>query len=380
MEPIRVLHVLTIMDIGGAETMVMNYYRNIDRNKVQFDFLVHRKNEGYFDKEIESLGGKIYRLNNIRLTNIFEYQKELNRFFKLHQNYKIVHSHLNALSIFVLKSAKKNNIPIRIAHSHTSLLNVNMNPFSGKRNSLSFIFKFFAQNILKLKLTSYANFYFSCSNKAGVWLYGEKNKNLIQIINNAINTEKYIYNHEKAQLIRNELNIKNEIIIGHVGNFVPEKNHQFILDVFVEVKKINECSKLILVGGGDKTMLEKNTKEKGLDKDVIFLGTRDDVPNLLMAFNVFLFPSTNEGLPVTLIEAQASGLNIIASDEITKEIDITGLINFISLNKSPKYWAKKLLENVEYKRTDTKNKIIKGGYDIKNNALILQDFYCNQLK
>lgn len=380
MEPIRVLHVLTIMDIGGAETMVMNYYRNIDRNKVQFDFLVHRKNEGYFDKEIESLGGKIYRLNNIRLTNIFEYQKELNRFFKLHQNYKIVHSHLNALSIFVLKSAKKNNIPIRIAHSHTSLLNVNMNPFSEKRNSLSFIFKFFAQNILKLKLTSYANFYFSCSNKAGVWLYGEKNKNLIQIINNAINTEKYIYNHENAQLIRNELNIKNEIIIGHVGNFVPEKNHQFILDVFVEVKKINECSKLILVGGGDKTILEKNTKEKGLDEDVIFLGTRDDVPNLLMAFNVFLFPSTNEGLPVTLIEAQASGLNIVASDEITKEIDITGLINFISLNKSPKYWAKKLLENVEYKRTDTKNKIIKGGYDIKNNALILQDFYCNQLK
>jgi glycosyltransferase involved in cell wall biosynthesis len=352
----------------------MNYYRNIDRNKVQFDFLVHRTKKGVFEDEIESLGGKIYRMPPISPKNYFKYKEKLNAFFKEHIEYKIVHSHLNALSIFVLNIAKKNNIPIRIAHSHTSLYNLNLNPFSKQRHNLNFAARFFIQNFLKLKIPAYANYYFSCGDKAGKWLFGKSNFSKVRIINNAIDAEKFNYNIDKALKNKKRLEVEEKIVLGHIGNFIPVKNHSFLIEIYREIKKINPNTSLILVGKVDENQIKKLIKGP-LPSDIKFLGQRNDIHEILQAIDVFVFPSTNEGLPLSLIEAQASGLKIAASDDITQELDITGLINFISLKQSPKYWAKLILSELPYNRRDTKNEIIEGKYDIINNALALQEFY-----
>lgn len=376
-KPIRILQVLTIMNRGGAETMIMNYYRNIDRSKIQFDFLLHRKEKGAFDDEIKSLGGKIYTMQNISINNIPAYIKALNIFFKNHEEYKIIHSHINAYSVFVLKAAKKNNIPIRIAHSHTSLYNLNLNPFSKKRHSINFAIKFIAQNLFKLKIPAHSNFYFSCGDKAGRWLFGKKNISKVRIINNAIDSELFIYNADKSLKMKKKLNLDDKIVFGHVGNFVPEKNHSFLIKIYQEIKKINPKASLVLVGAFAESEIEKMIKES-LPKDLNILGLRSDIPDILQAIDIFIFPSTNEGLPVTLIEAQASGLKIIASDNITKELNITNLIDFLPLKQSPEYWAKAVLNSYPYQRRNTKDQIIEGEYDIKSNASALQEFYINE--
>ncbi|NER15575.1 glycosyltransferase family 1 protein [Spongiivirga citrea] len=377
MEPIRVLQVLTIMNRGGAETMIMNYYRNIDRSVVQFDFLLHRKEEGVFDSEIKGLGGRIYRLQNISLKNLSSYKKELSHFFENHPEYRIVHSHLNALSVFVMKAAKKAKIPIRIAHSHTSLYNLNLNPFSDKKHDLSFAIRFFAQNFYKRKVPSYANVYFSCGKKAGNWLFGSKNSDKVRIINNAIDTHQFTYNPEISKTKKIALELSDKFIVGHVGNFVQEKNHRFIIEIFNELLKQEKNVLLVLVGAGDDSDIRKLADQLGLENQVVFLGARNDVPEILQAMDIFLFPSTNEGLPVTLIEAQAAGLPIIASDEISKELNVTGLVNFLSLKTPPLNWAKILLGSRFNRRSDMSKKIIEAAYDIKSNAKELQEFYCN---
>lgn len=373
--PIRVLQVLTIMNRGGAETMVMNYYRHMDRSKVQFDFLLHREEEGVFDDEIKKLGGRIHRLSNISLTNLRNYQKLLDAFFKQNSDYNIVHSHLNALSIFVLKAAKKHKVPVRIAHSHTSLYNINLNPFSKKSSSLPFAIKFVAQNIFKMGITKYANVYYACGEKAGMWLFGRKNKSNFKIINNAIDATKFTFNKPVALEYKKMLHVNDQLVIGHVGNFVPEKNHSFILKVFKEVKETEKNAVLILVGGGKTTEFQQEAKDLNIEEAVYFLGVRNDVEHVLQAMDIFLFPSTNEGLPVTLIEAQASGLRIFASDDISKELNITGLVSFIALSESPAFWANQILEHQTYDRKNTSHQIVARNYDIKSNAEMLQAFY-----
>ena len=377
-KPIRILQVLTIMNRGGAETMIMNYYRNIDRNKVQFDFLLHRDEKGAFDDEIESLGGKIYKMPPMGLKNISAYMKALDDFFKKHKEHKIIHSHINAFSIFVLRAAKKNNIPIRIAHSHTSLYNINLNPFSKKRDSLNFTIKFLAQNILKLKITTYSNYYFSCGVKAGKWLFGKNKYSKVRIINNAIDSDSFIYDKDKSLKIKKNLNLEDKLIFGHVGNLVPEKNHYFLIKVYEEIRKINPDVALVLVGAFDENQI-KTLIQDDLPEGINILGIRNDVPDVLQAIDFFIFPSINEGLPLTLIEAQASGLKITASDDITQELNMTNLISFISLKQTPVFWAKAILNSIPYERKNTKNQIIKGEYDIKDNALSLQEFYINEL-
>lgn len=377
-QPIRVLQVLTIMNHGGAENMIMNYYRHVDRTKIQFDFLLHRKEKGTFDDEIKSLGGKIYYMENLSIKKISAYIKSLDTFFKKHHEFKIVHSHLNAYSVFVLRAAKKNRVPIRIAHSHTSLYNINLNPFSKERNSLNFIVKFLSQNILKHKITTYSNCYFSCGEKAGNWLFGKKNASKVKIINNAINSDAFIYDKDKSLEIKKQLQVEGTLVIGHIGNFVPEKNHLFLLKVYQELKKMDANTSLVLVGDLRINELEKLIDKKNISDDIKVLGTRNDIPEILQSIDIFLFPSINEGLPVTLIEAQAAGIKTIASEEITKEVKITHLIDYISLHQPPKFWAEQILNSYPYERVNTKDQIISGGYDIKNNAILLQDYYIDQ--
>ena len=380
MAAIRVLQVLTIMDRGGAETMIMNYYRTMDRTKVQFDFLLHRQKRGVFDDEIERLGGRIHRVSNISFKNLADYKKSLDAFFKENPEYKIIHSHLNALSVFVLKAAKNNTVPIRIAHSHTSLYNLNLNPFSKNRHSLSFILRFFSHNYYKIKVPKYANYYYACGEKAGIWLYGKKNKSKITIINNAIDAAQFTYNSKLSASMKTTLGLDDKFVIGHVGNFVPEKNHAFIINVFNEIQKIEKNAILVLVGGGNRSNYETLVKALNLESKVMFLGVRPDVNEILQAMDVFLFPSTNEGLPVTLIESQASGLKIFASDEISNELNITGLVDFIALKKPVTFWAHLILKSKTYHRKNTKDSIVSGDYDINKNASMLQEFYLKTSK
>jgi glycosyltransferase involved in cell wall biosynthesis len=237
------------------------------------------------------------------------------------------------------------------------------------------------QNLLRNSVRRNANYYFSCGDKASLWLFGRKNLSRVQIINNAIATEDFEYNSEVSSSLRKELGLEENLVIGHVGNFVPEKNHHFLLQVFNEIKKKEPTSKLMLVGGGGlQRQYEELAVQMGLGKSVVFMGVRKDVNQLLQAFDVFLFPSTNEGLPVTLIESQAAGLKILASENISNELDITGNLIFMSLEKSPLEWADQLIQMANYERVGTRQKIVDGNYDIKSNAAELQKFYLTKGK
>lgn len=358
--PIRVLQVVTYMQRGGLETMLMNYYRNVDRSKVQFDFLVHRDFEADYDKEILELGGKIHHLP---VLNPFgpDYLKQLDRFYKEHPEYKIVHSHLDCLAGIPLKYAKKNNIPVRIAHAHNS----------NQTKNLKYPIKMFCRG----NITKNANYLFACSEEAGKWMYQGAP---FEVLHNAIDAEKYIYNIEIRNKVRSGLGFdSNTLVVGHIGRFMPQKNHSFLLDIFAEVLKQRSNSILLLVGEGD---LETETKKKacdlGISKNVIFAGVRSDVPELLQAMDVFMLPSLYEGLPLVMVEAQAAGLPCLISDKVPIEcVKTNGLVDQIPIDAGAGRWADKVINVTKIERRNTFEEIKNADFDIKENAKRLEDFY-----
>lgn len=358
--PIKVLHVVTYMGRGGLETMLMNYYRHIDRNKVQFDFLVHRQEHFDYDDEIEELGGKIYRLPRLNPWS-HSYIKALRAFFYEHTEYKIVHSHIDCMSAIPLKEARRAGIPIRIAHSHSSNQDKN--------------FKYYLKLYYKSKISNYATNLFACSIEAGEWMFG---KHSFSVLANAINSEQYIYNEDKRYKVREELGLRDTLVIGHVGRFSEVKNHTFLVDIFNEIYKKNKAVKLLLVGDGQKFL---ETKEKvrrlQLTNAVVFTGIRTDVTDVLQAMDVFVLPSLYEGLPVTMIEAQASGLPCVISDKVPIECKKTDLVYQIGLNESVEEWVENILKASKMERKDTSCDIIRAGFDIRENAKQLQNFYLN---
>ena len=362
-EPIRILQITGGMDMGGIENFIMNIYRNIDRTKVQFDFLIHQEEKQVFEDEILSLGGKIYRIPSIRKSGYFKYKKNLRKFFN-NSSYKAVHSHYNELSGIILKVAKQCGIQSRISHSHIAY-----------PNYPNIILRLFG-DYLRILLKKSSNLKFACSKLAGEWLYGKNND--FKVINNGIEPLNYKYNLDKSEIKRKELRLNdNNIVIGHVGRLNRQKNHKFLIEIFSKLVKINNNYKLFLVGIGE---LEKEIKEQirnlNLENNVKLLGVRKDVNELLQAFDIFLFPSLYEGLPVTLVEAQGAGLKCFISDSVTREIDLEcGLTEFISLNKPSKEWAEIIDKNREYKRKDTVEALRSHGYDMTQNAKELEDLY-----
>lgn len=373
-EPLRVLQVFTSMNKGGAEAMIMNYYRNIDRSKVQFDFLLHRQEKYAFDYEIEEMGGKIYRLPAISISSFFSYNKGVKAFFEAHPEYKIIHSHINALSFVVLKYAQK-NCSTRIAHSHTSL-----NPYSifelyKKNVHTSRTLKNFLYHQIRSLTPKYTTHNFACGKKAGEWLYGD---NEFKIINNAIDTSMFLYDKEKSISMKKELDVENNFVIGHVGRFDNPKNHYFLIDVFNEILKQEPKAKLLLVGNGNlKDSIIAKVEELGISASVNFLGFRDDIESILQAVDLFIFPSLYEGFPVTLIEAQAASVSIIASDTITKEVQFSDLVHFMSLKQPEKEWANLAIKLKNNKKINRYEVISENGYDIKSCANELSQFYLN---
>ena len=363
-QPIRVLHVVTYMGRGGLETMIMNYYRYIDRSKIQFDFLVHRQFRADYDDEIESLGGRIYRLPQL-IPWSYSYKKALNQFFADHPEYKIVHVHQDCLSSVILRAAKKHGIPVRIAHSHTSNQDKNL--------------KYPIKLYYRRQIPTYATHLFACGQEAGAWMFRSAP---FQILNNAIDAKKYRYNPVQAKQIREELGIPaGSFVVGHVGRFVPPKNHSFLIDIFYEIQKEKENALLMLVGGGDlRSEMESKVTSLGLSEKVIFTGVRSDIPELLQAMDVFVFPSLYEGLPVTMIEAQAAGLPCFISDKVPLECKITDLVTQIPLQAPTDKWAEQILAVRNPQRKDTYNEIVAAGFDIVQNVKWLQNFYLKQWK
>lgn len=360
---IRVLHVLSAMGRGGAETMVMNLYRNIDRNKVQFDFIVHTEKVRPYDKEIESLGGRIFRVPRYQGSNHLQYKEAWKRFFEDNPEYRIIHGHVRSTASIYLRIAKNFGL-VTIAHSH--------NTSSGKGVAA------FAKNILQLPIRNVADYLFACSEYAGEWLFGKKVKKRdnYYIIKNAIDTKQFIFNKDIRLIKRKEFEIEDKFIIGHVGRFHKQKNHEFLIDIFKEIVSQNEKAILLLVGDGElKQCISDKVNKLGLSEKVIFTGVRTDIPELLQAMDVFLLPSLHEGLPVTLIEAQASGLPCVISSEITKEVAITELVKFVSLEANIYEWAKLVLEYSDKSyRYDMSNEIVNAGYDIEATSNWYQNF------
>lgn len=326
-EPIRVAHIIGKWLGGGVEAVVMNYYRHIDRTKIQFDFLCDEDSTNIPYEEIEQLGGRVILIPPYQ--KVFKYQKELIRIFK-ENNYKIVHSHINTLSVFPLRAAKKAGVKVRIAHSHSTT-----NKKEWKKNLLKQVLRPFSK--------VYATDYMCCSELAGRWLFGDKayDSGQVYLLNNAIDLDKFKYDEEKRKKKRKELNIKDDtLVIGHIGRFVAQKNHTFLINIFNEVHKKNPNSLLLLVGQGPlKEEIENKVKELQLNDSVRFLGQRNDVNELYQAFDVFCLPSLYEGLGMVLIEAQVSGVKCIASTEVPKIAKINSNLVFVDLLSSPNIWA-----------------------------------------
>lgn len=371
--PIRILNLFTIMNRGGAETMVMNYYRHLDRNKIQFDFMVHREQRGAYDDEIESLGGKIYRMSPIAPQNLLKYKQQLKDFFDEHDEYKIIHSHMSELGVFVFKEAIRHNIPIRICHAHSSP-NFSIETFKEK-------LKVIPREILAREMRTLATDFFICSKNAGDWLFGKKNEDRFIMMNNAIDAKKFSYNKCESLSIKKTFGFDNLFVIGHVGRLIVPKNHVFLLDIFSMFHKKHPNSILVLVGDGDQRKnLEMKTKKLGIENFVRFLGTRSDTYDLYKAMDVFVFPSLYEGLPVSLIEAQAAGLPSIVSDTISKQAKILDIYNTLSLNAGIEVWIECMENFMDFRRENTIEYIKKAGFDITENAEWLTNYYLNRLK
>lgn len=364
---IKVLVLDTVMDRGGAETMIMNYMRNINRNEISFDFLTNRDYRAAYEDEIESLGGKVYHMAPQLPGHFRQYKKEMKEFLKEHPEYKIIHSNLEERSYLPLKAAKNAGVPVRISHAHN--------------RPLGFDIKTLVRYYFRWRLKKVNTHMFACGNEAGDWLYGKKNRDKVIQINNAIDAKEFSYNKEKSLEMKKKLGVDEKTVIGHVGRFFAQKNHPFLIDIFKSIHDKDPNTVLLLVGGGElDDALMNQMKEKvnslGLKNHIMFLGVREDMADILQAFDLFLLPSLYEGLPVTMIEAQASGLPCVISDKVPIQCDITGNTRVVSLEESTDKWAKEVLDYVkEYDRQDTFNQIKEAGFDIKENAKWLEDFY-----
>lgn len=363
---IRVLHIVHSMNRGGLETTLMNIFRNINRELIQFDFLVSIKDKGAYDDEIKSLGGNIYYVPP-RSEGILQNRKQLKTFFENHNYYKIIHQHVSSLSyVKPLKYAMKNSIPVRIVHSRNTM------------EGGSFIHKYLHLWNQK-KIKSYATDFFACSDLAAKWLYGKKqyNKGEYKIINNGIMTEKFIFNIKVRESIRKEFGIENKFVIGHVGRFHPQKNHLYLIDIFKNFFETTPNSVLLLIGDGAlRNQIEEHIKKLNLTENVILTGVKENISELLQCMDIFVMPSFYEGLPGTIVEAQGAGLPCLISDKITRQVKITDLVHYESIDSDPSIWSNRIFQIINnFERRNTQSDLINAGFDMRYIAKELESFY-----
>lgn len=359
---IRVLHVVGKMHYGGMETLIMNIYRNIDREKVQFDFMVHYEEPGEYDEEIKSLGGRIFVMPKTVPQNYFKCKKAYEEFFKENHNYVKVHVHLHSMAFLIFPQAKKYDISC-VIHIHSNGMEKTLKGYLGLYCT-------------KLAVPM-ADTVFTCSKEAASFFMPSKYVNKHKIIKNGISVEKFLYNPEIRERIRKENGLDGKFVLLCAARFAVPKNHEFLIDIVYELQKYDENIKLLLVGKGPlEEKIRQKVRSLNLEEKVEFLGARGDVNQLMQASDCYIMPSLWEGLPVVLIEAQTSGLKAYISKEaLSDEARITNLVESISLSVSADKWAEKIYLQKEYKRENQNKALRESGFDIRETAKYLQEFY-----
>ena len=366
--PVRVLQVLGGTSLGGAESRVMDSYRHLDRSRIQFDFCVHSQEEGFFDKEIESLGGHIYRVPRFQVVNWLAYRKAWKDLFREHPGYVAVHGHMTSTASIYLPIAKAAGVPLTIAHARSA----GVDP--GLKGAMT--------RFLRRNLGKKADVCLTCSRLAGEAVFGKKmvEAGRVTTVPNAIDAREFAFSEKKREQKRSELGIcAQEFVIGHVGRFGHMKNHAFLLDVFAEICRKVPDSRLLLVGeGGLMDSVREKAASLGLSDRVIFTGNQAQVADFYMAMDFFVFPSIFEGLPGSVIEAQASGLRCLVSDSVTDEVLITPLAQARSLSDKASVWAQNVLERRSYEREQMEQAIKKAGFDVSDQVKFLEKLYLQE--
>lgn len=389
-EAVRVLHVLGNTNLGGAESRIMDLYRHTDRNRVQFDFLVHSGEEGFYEKEIRELGGRIFRVPRFRIYNYFSYRKALKEFFQEHHEFALIQGHMTSTAAIYLPIAKKAGVKKTAAHARSA----------GVDKGLKGIMTRF----LRRNLADKADYLFTCSELAGISVYGEKavQEGKTIFIPNAIDCAGFTFDPEKRKKMREELGLTDALIIGHVGRFHYAKNHEYLIRVFAKLCKMgtraygstaehgaDQNYHLILLGEGPlMEATRKLAEELGVADRVHFLGNHKNIADYYQAMDYFVYPSRYEGMPGTIVEAQASGLPCLMSDTICREVIVTELVETMSIEEEPKIWAEELQRRIDAlvesrRNTDPKqenrekyaSKMAAAGFDVQAQAERMMRFY-----
>ncbi|EST12719.1 glycosyltransferase family 1 [Sporolactobacillus laevolacticus DSM 442] len=344
--------------VGGMEEYIMNLFRTIDRSKYVFDIIPHGGKFFYAEQEVNQLGGKVYKITGQK-QSLYGSMKELNKLLKnLRSSHEIIYfNSCGFYNILPFVLAKKYHYTI-ITHGHNS------------RDAERSVLVEVLHCINRIYVRWISKYRFACSKAAGEWIFGKHyfHQKKVKIINNAIDCEKFRFRERIRQAVRKQLNVENDLVIGHVGRFVYQKNHDFLIDLFHAIHQRNEKSKLLLIGEGElRSKIEEKVKDLGLDDGVLFLGNRKDIPELMWAMDLFVLPSRFEGLPVVAVEAQAAGLPLILSDTISEETRITKLVTFCSLKNPLSYWEEAVLSGIS-KHRDMEKEIKSSGFDIKDQA------------
>lgn len=362
---IKILHVVPALGSGGIEKIIYDYYLHLNRDKFRFDFIVYGDEVGKLEKEFLKMGSNVYHIPP-KKKSIYKSLSQMKKII-LNGGYDVIHAHQQETGIFPIYYARKANIKTRITHSHIAFR---------EENKLEKLIYKIINPILKHMTTHY----FACGLDAGRFLWGNDlvQKNKVFIMNNAIDVKRFEFNQSLRQSIRKSLNIDNKLVIGNVGRFSFQKNHEFLIKIFYEIYKSNKDSVLLLVGEGELEGKVRNlVNSLGIESAVKFVGYSDKIYELLQAMDVFVLPSRYEGLPIAIVESQASGLYSIVSENITKQVKLTDLVHYIPLSETPKYWSEYILNNInmEVKRNRYSDEIIKKGYDINKTVKQLEEIY-----
>lgn len=364
--------------MGGAESRVMDLYRHIDRNKVQFDFVIHTKENCYFNEEIKALGGKIYSVPRFKIYNLSQYRKAWRELLMSHKGeYKAIQGHMTSTAAIYLPIAKECGIKTTIAHARSAGVD------AGLKGTLT--------RILRRNLSNKADILFTCSEIAGISVFGRKAvaEGRTQFIPNAIDVPKFRYDEHLRYEVRNELGLDDKFIIGHVGRFHYAKNHEYLIKIFrdlIEDWDLEKKPALILLGEGPKMAeIKALVLELGIAQYVYFLNNQSEVYRYYQAMDYFLYPSRYEGLPGTVVEAQAAGVPVLMSDTICEEVNITDLVHSMSINTFSDNWAQAILSDIKEGRYDLNlraaynTKVADAGFDINTQAVKMAEFYMEEI-
>ena len=373
-QPVRILHILGNTQLGGAESRIMDLYRHMDRSVVQFDFVVHSKEEGYFNEEIRKLGGRIFRVPRFRVLNYFSYCRAWKKLLQEHRDadgrseFHMIQGHMTSTAAIYLPIARKCGIETTIAHARSAGVD------KGLKGILT--------RFLRRNLSKKADYLFTCSELAGISVFGKKavEQGRTRFLPNAIDCQKFAPDPLVREKIRRELGIENCYVIGHVGRFHYAKNHEYLLRVFAELvkRKTRDYVLLLLGEGSGMEDIRILSRELGIEDKVYFLGNKSNINDYYQAMDYFVYPSRFEGMPGTIVEAQTAGLRCLMSDTICKEVIATDLVTTRSISEDPGLWADEIEQHLQYQRSSRVDEMKELGFDVHGQAVLMTDFYTRE--